>query len=174
MFSSSSVAQRLVIQSAESTCYKYQELIFRMGDAVHVPFTVAGLAEAQAAMVEARKADRVNPKAIEDSHWVLTTRLDYMDFDVDDADMHPIYWLHPIHAFYEHIRSFDEPGEKFLGLYARGDTSYLPLISEGEEIYFLCTKFHKGDFLVTFAYFPNRPFEVKEKLYALLKNHETR
>jgi hypothetical protein len=170
----SSVPQKIASQSAEGVYYQYKELIKKMGGPAVVPYSVHGLAKVQSAMISARRHDRYDQKVIEEDHWFMSVPDNYMDFEVDSADIDPIYFLHPIHTFYEHIRGFDEPGRKFIDLYARGDTSYLPLISEGGEVYFLCTSFHKGDFSVSFAYFPKRPFAVKEELYELLKNYETR
>ena len=170
----SSVPQKIANQSAEGIYYQYKELIKEMGEPLVVSYSLRGLAKVQAAMISARRHDRSNQKAIEENHWVVSAPDSWMDFEVNSADIDPIYFLHPIHTFYEHIRGFDEPGRKFIDLYARGDTSYLPLISEGGEVYFLCTSFHKGDFSVSFACFPNRPFAVKEKLYELLNKYETR
>lgn len=169
----SSVPQKIANLSAEGVYYKYRKLVDRMGEPMEVPYSPHGLAKVQSAMITARRIDSHNQKDVEGSDWLSSLPSNWMDFEIDSADMNPINFLHPIHTFYEHSRGFDG-GRRFLNLYARGDTSYLPLISEGGEVYFLCTSFHKGDFSVSFVCFPKRPFDVKEELHQLLSSYETR
>ncbi len=172
--SSASVSKKISLLEGERIYNKYLNLLHAMGPIDYQPYSIEGLAVVQSDMMKARKKDRINPVALESNHWIVGASEDFMDFEVHDSDMDPVYYLHPIYTFYEHVRSFDEPGPKFLGIYTRGDSSFLPLLSEGGEVYFLCTKFHKGDFSVQIIYFPDRPFEVKEKLYDLLNQYETR
>ena len=170
----SSVPQKIANTAAEVIYYQYRELVGQMGEPMEVPYSQNGLAKAQAAMIFARRLDQYNQKDVEETNWPTALPSNWMDFETSSADMDPVNFLHPIYTFYEHIRGFDEPGRKFLDVYARGDTSYLPLISEGEEVYFLCTSFHKGDFSVSFVYFPKRSPHVKEELHKLLSRYETR
>lgn len=180
----SSVSQNIALAQANHTYTRYRNLVEYMGKPVNVPFTVEGLAEAQAAMVKARKLDLIAPKpvGVPQEEWdrlVEDARrlpAKFFDFEVYDTDL-DVWLMHPIFPFAEHFMSKDGTWKDkggLIGLHIRGDCLSIPMVSEGSEVYYLTTAFHKGNTSLIFTYFPYRDLFTKEQLVTLLRNHETR
>jgi len=135
-----------LIQKPDYVNYlKYREALEAMGTPKNVPFSEEGI------------------KAIGDGlEWF------------DEPSFYPV---HPMFSateyFYPESDGYHGRNTNPFGVYCRGQYQATPLISEYEnEIYFLCTEFHKGNTRVTITYFPERTEAARDRLFELLSNKD--
>jgi hypothetical protein len=176
----SPVPQRLAVAEEQSTYNKYEELLRNMGAQVTVDYNIESLALAQSAMQKARRRDAIEAKSRKpdsDIDWynMLHARAENLiDFEIQSLPLSNVIGMHPIFLFAEHARGFDSGSNQVVDLPVRGDSLSIPVVSEGDEVYFLSIGFHKGDMNVFFTYFPDRPLHIKDELVSLLNSWETR